>query len=258
VSAREGPIWSRAPAAAVPAGDAWLGPPERQVLAGLHVVKRRDDWRLGRLVAKHLVAARTGIPWTEVEILAAPDGAPEPWHGEERLPWSLSFSHRAGWAAAALSPAPMVVGCDLELVEPRSDAFVAEWLAPPEQALVRAAPDARSQAVLANLVWTGKEAAAKVLREGLRLEVRRTVVSVPGGLDAVVGEVDHPTGTWLPIEVHCHHEQVGYRGFWRLDDDLVLTVLSEPAATDPPRLVGDDRRSSRVALDLRTKPADEA
>jgi 4'-phosphopantetheinyl transferase len=61
-----------------------------------------------------------------------------------------------------------VVGCDLALVEPRSDAFVRAWLAPAEQA---APADERSR--LANPLWTAKEASAKVRREGLRLDVRQ-------------------------------------------------------------------------------------
>jgi 4'-phosphopantetheinyl transferase len=55
------------------------------------------------------------------------------------------------------------VGCDLECVEPRSGAFVREWLAPAEHGLLAAHPDAERMRPT-NLVWTGKEAAAKVPR----------------------------------------------------------------------------------------------
>ena len=53
-------------------------------------------------------------------------------------PVSISLSHRAGRALAAVADAPAAVGCDLELLEPRSPAFVRDWLAPEEQARVTA------------------------------------------------------------------------------------------------------------------------
>jgi 4'-phosphopantetheinyl transferase len=199
------------------------------VLATLHVPKRREDWRLGRYVAKQLVGARSGIPWTDIEILAAADGAPEPWHGERRIPWALSFSHRAGWGAAAVVPEPVKVGCDLELVEPRSAAFLSEWLAPSEQALVHAAVDPVVRSVVANVVWTGKEAAAKVLREGLRLEVRQAEVTLPDGIGDLDGALASAAlGAWRRIVVHCRTERIRYEGWWCLGDGLVLTVLTDP------------------------------
>ena len=61
----------------VPADDGWLSPGEREVLAGLRVEKRRRDWRLGRFAAKTAAARWLGVPISRVEIVAAPDGAPE-------------------------------------------------------------------------------------------------------------------------------------------------------------------------------------
>ena len=77
----------------------------------------------------------------------------------------------AGLALAVVDASPSVARCDLEWIEPRSAAFVREWLAPSEQAQV-AASDSK---LLPNLFWTAKEAAAKVRREGLRLDVRGAV-----------------------------------------------------------------------------------
>ena len=58
-----------------------------------------------------------------------------------------------------LIDAPATIGCDLELAEPCSAAFVREWLAPPEQRLL-APLDDRGRARTANLLWTAKVAAA--------------------------------------------------------------------------------------------------
>ena len=71
---------------AVPAGDHWLQGTERHQLAGLRVVKRRRDWRLGRWAAKRALAAYGAIVGEAVEegleIRAAADGAPEAYrHG---------------------------------------------------------------------------------------------------------------------------------------------------------------------------------
>ena len=105
-------------------------------------------------------------------------GRPRSWVSGERAAVSLSLSHRAGRALAVVAAAPTIVGCDLELVEPRSGAFIREWLAAPEQALVAGlAGVARDRIV--NGLWTAKEAVAKVRREGLRLDVRHAVVDVP-------------------------------------------------------------------------------
>ena len=127
------------------------------------------------------------------------DGAPEAWLDGRRCPVSISLSHRAGRALAAVARrADAVMGCDLELIEPRSGAFVREWLAPAEQRLV-GDRDGRERALLANLIWTAKEAAAKVRREGLRLDVRHAVVTLGGESgDAGGGGSCGSTGTAAP------------------------------------------------------------
>ena len=171
----DAPCWLLRCSADVPAGEAWLGATERRVLAGLRIAPRRESWRLGRWTAKTAAGASLGMPPERVEIIAAPDGAPEVWVSGERAAVSLSLSHRAGRALAVVAAAPAVVGCDLEVVEPRSPAFIREWLSPPERALVAGlADDARDRTV--NGLWTAKEAVAKVRREGLRLDVRHAVV----------------------------------------------------------------------------------
>jgi len=215
------PGWLVRDAAAVPAGDDWLGPREREVLTGLTVAPRRADWRLGRWTAKAAVAAWTGRPPADLEVVAAADGAPEAWAGERRLALSVSVSHRAGRAVAAVCDAPAVVGCDVELVEPRSRAFLREWLSEAERRAVAAAPD---PALTANLLWTGKEAAAKVRREGLRLDVRHAVVRP--ALPPADGTA------WATLAVTLEGREV--HGWWRRDRGHVLSVLCEPAAAGPP------------------------
>ena len=104
----------------VPAGDGWLGPRERALLAALPAVaKRRGEWRLGRWTAKQLLGPG-------VEILVAADGAPVAASGA-----ALSLSHRHGRALAVVAPHGVALGCDLE----RGDQ--ADWAAREAAAKVR-------------------------------------------------------------------------------------------------------------------------
>jgi 4'-phosphopantetheinyl transferase len=210
----------------VPPDDGWLSAREREVLGALKVQKRRDDWRLGRFAAKAAVATWLGVPGSRVEVVAAPDGAPEPWLDGRRAPVALSLSHRAERAIATVGDEAAALGCDLELVEPRSEAFVSDWLAPAERAVVAGAGARRD--LVANLMWTAKEAAAKVRREGLRLDVR-SAVAEPSGLDWA-------TSGWRPLVVAWGDGGRRTRGWWRAEPRWVMTVAAEPAPQVPSAL----------------------
>jgi len=174
----------------------------------------------------------TGLPLDGFEVLAAGDGAPEAWADGERLPVSVSISHREDRAVAVLGASPLMAGCDLELIEPRSAAFVRQWFAPAEQELVSSCEET-DRALVANLIWTAKEAAAKVRREGLRLDIRAALVS-PSGMSRSGG------GEWRPIRVAWADGTSPVLGWWRSERRWVMTVLSDPAPR-PPRLLGDAR-----------------
>jgi len=222
------PGWLSRYLADVPADEDWLRPAERSVLAQLHMERRRSDWRLGRWTAKAAVGTWLSVPPERVQILAAPDGAPEAWLDEERTRVSVSLSHRAGRSLAVVADAPNVVGCDLELVEPRSGAFVREWLMPAELGLLAGRGEGE-RARLANLVWTAKEAAAKVRREGLRLDVRHAVVTPADG--------STPTGAWQALRVDWGDGSGPTSGWWRAESGYVMAIAGEPPS-GPPRQLG--------------------
>jgi 4'-phosphopantetheinyl transferase len=190
------------------------------VLAGLAVAKRRSDWRLGRWTAKSLIAAVLGVPVSSVEVRAAGDGAPDVFLDGAGTDWSLSLSHRDGIAVAAIVPYSTRVGIDLETLEARSDAFVREWLSGDEQAALPIDRRARDLHVLC--CWTGKEASAKVLREGLRLDVRKAVVTAGSAAAA-----------WAPLEVHWRAEGIAHHGWWRQQDGSVVAVVTDPPTAPP-------------------------
>lgn len=166
-------------AADLPADPGWLHPAAAARAWALRTERRRRDHLLGRFAATRLLAEHLGLPAADrsrLDLRPAPDGAPEPWLDGRPLALSLSISHRDGSAAAALAPAAVGVGVDLERVEPRSEAFLDQWLWPEEAAAVRASPD---PALRANLLWSAREAALKVLRTGLRLDPRGVRLALP-------------------------------------------------------------------------------
>ncbi len=220
------PGWLIRSLAETPPGDGWLSPRERAVLGKLGIEKRRSDWRLGRFAAKAAVGAWLKVEPARVEVLAAGDGAPQAHLDGEPLPVALSISHRAGRALAAATGTPAALGCDLELLERRSDGFVRDWLATPERELLETLPEER-RSLAANLIWASKEAAAKARREGLRLDVR-DAAALPLG-------IEDPAAQWRPLEVRwAGGERIA--GWWREEAAWVMTVVADPPPGMPREL----------------------
>ena len=188
-------------------GSGWLSERERAVLDGLRVPKRRADWRLGRWTAKCAMAAYLELeedPATlaSIEIRAAASGAPKAfrrgWPAGPHI--SLSHSHGAGFCAVA---AGTPIGCDVERIEARSEAFFSDYFTAREQALAAGTAN-KNRDCLLTLLWSGKESVMKVLECGLRADTRRVTV-IPTtplppddgwhtfGADAEAG---HFTGWW--------------------------------------------------------------
>lgn len=179
----------------VPAGGAWLGARERHAMRRFAVPRRREEWRAGRWAARQAVATLGGHDVDRLEILAAPDGAPEVWEGDHRASVAVSISHRGGFAAALATAAGADPGCDLEVVEPRDAAFADDWFTGNERAAVQSAAPA-DRDVLVTVIWSAKETALKVLRHGLRVDTRQVEISVgEGSFEATFGGVRIP-GRW--------------------------------------------------------------
>ena len=71
----------------------------------------------------------------------------------------------------------MPLGCDLEIVEPRCDAFVTDYFTEVEQAFIARSSD-RFRAMA--LLWSAKESALKALRTGLTVDTRSVEVRLEG------------------------------------------------------------------------------
>lgn len=219
--------WLSARQEDLPHGEAWLTAEERDVLARLTVPKRRGDWLLGRWAAKRaLVAAGEAEREGDVSVVAAASGAPEAFVLGRPAPVALSLTHSHRVAVAALAPAGALVGVDLERVEVRSAAFLADWFTPAEQAFAAHA-EAGEPGLAATLVWSAKEAVMKALREGLRIPPKAIEVAPePGPAD----------GQWRPYEARGPGVE-DWRGWWRAEGEFVLAAVCRPAS-GPPRRIG--------------------
>lgn len=222
-------VWCRRTLDDVPSGDGWLTPAEREIQTRYTVPVRRADWRLGRWTAKTAMRAAFGVGEHEVAVIAADDGAPEVHLDGGPLPVSLSISHRQGVAVAAVACAGVAVGIDLEIVEPRSDAFVREWFLGVDQVRIRAADDPHEMACLR---WSIKEAAAKLLRGGLRLNVRTMEVRLA---------IEAGPGMWRPWQVRSDELDAPVDGWSLVDDGWVTALAVSPrlAVAPPPAARAD-------------------
>lgn len=255
-------FWLQQTEADVPANNDWLCANEALCLSGMRFPKRRGDWRLGRWTAKRAFAAYWGCSaesrlLSEIEIRSALSGAPEVVLAGKPAAASISLSHRAGKAMVAVSGPGVALGCDLEIVEPRSEEFVADYFTSEEQALVAATSVPDRPALLA-LLWSAKESALKALHEGLRLDTRSVLVNLAGNpqVSRDRQQTSSPPGlaTWLPaasncgqndwgaLQVRCINRDHTLHGWWHCTGGLVRTVVADPP---PLRPVWIDPRHNR-------------
>jgi len=238
--------WLEQTEADVPTENDWLSANEAACLRGMLFAKRRADWRLGRWTAKRALSVILDVPpaphvFRKIEICAAQSGAPEVIFDSRPAAVTISISHRCGVAACAVAMSDVKMGCDLEMIEPRSDAFVADYFTLEEQALVARASAADRDRLLA-LLWSGKESALKALREGLRLDTRSVIV-IPcaasfegnGWSELRVRYTgSRYTGDRYPGN-HYPGDQV-FHGWWQHADGIVHTVVAAPPPHSPVRL----------------------
>lgn len=211
-----------------PDSDHWLSARDRSRLAAMTYTKRYEEARLSRWTAHRAVALTVGLDDTVdelglVEISNAPDGSPRASApGAEAL--SISSTDRAGWAVTAVVEGQQPIGCDLEIVEPRSPAFVRDYFTQSEQRFVEQGPLGRD--VAANLIWSAKESALKVLRTGLRRDTRTVEVRLEEGLE----------GAWTSLTV-VSQSAGPFAGWWRRFGPFLLTVASTVDLAPPISLV---------------------
>ena len=234
--------WLAVGEAAIPEGTGWLSEQEAARAATMRFTKRRTEYRLRRLAGKRAVASVLGRPVNPtslagIEVLNRRGGAPYVVVDGEHAQVDVSLTDRAGWAVCLVGPEGELtggtLGVDLEAVEPRSRGFVTDYLTAYEQDYVRSQGELGSEGwdVAANLLWSAKESALKVLRVGLRADTR--------SVEVTLGDYVRPDG-WSPLVVHAGPSE-RFPGWWRRDGVFLLTLASREV-TDPPALLagGDD------------------
>lgn len=217
--------WAEQHVRDVPDDDRWLSAGEAAHLARLVIPKRHADWRLGRWTAKCAVAAclkASPQDFAEIEVRAASSGAPEVFVAGTPAPFTISLSHREDEAICAITRGDVALGCDLELIEPRDDAFVGDYFTEAEQASIGGVRDEYRSELIA-LFWSAKESALKALKSGLRRNTRSLQVApsfVP----------EHHGWCWLRVDTD---EQRGFEGWWRRSGNYVQTMVAHPAPAPP-------------------------
>ncbi len=132
------------------------------------------------------------------------------------------MTDRADWAVAAVLAGEHRIGCDLELVEPRSAAFIGDYFTLRERRTVEVSDE---PSLAANLVWSAKESALKVLRTGLRRDTRTVEVTHDDGRP----------GVWSPLTVTTTEGQT-MPGWWIRYGAFILTIVAEVPTAAPESL----------------------
>jgi len=220
--------WLEQTEADVPAENAWLSANEIALLNGMRFAKRRTDWRLGRWTAKRALASYLNLParphvLRRIEIRPATSGEPEGFLANKPAAVTISLSHGAGRAICAVAPSGVELGCDLEVIEPRGEAFLSDYFTAEEQALVTRAP-ASDRDRLLTLLWSGKESALKALHTGLRLDTRSVIVSPD---DASFG-----LNGWSRLQVRYTDGRI-FHGWWQHIDNIMRTVVANSLPDSP-------------------------
>jgi 4'-phosphopantetheinyl transferase len=211
----------------------WLTPYEARRAGSMRYTKRRTEYLVRRLTAKSAVLATLGwsVDVSTLARVAVPNrltGAPYVEVDGEPLGLDVSLTDRAGWGVCLVGSDLGAVGCDVELVEPRSPGFVQDFLTAAERDVVLDADTEDHRQVLANLYWSVKESALKVLRTGLRRDTRTVEVRLDDPGHGAQGE-------WSALRV-VSTQQTGTAelpGWWVRDGVWLLSVCYDQPAPAP-------------------------
>jgi len=219
--------WLAASMEDLPTDRRWIDDAMAARLATMRFTKRRSETTLARWVAKAAIARTLGLP-PETEVLRnvivrnAFDGAPEASVNGRELDAVIAMTDRSDWAVCMVLRGTSRIGVDLEIVEPRSAGFIGDYFTEHEQRAVAASPDAD---LTANLIWSAKESALKVLRTGLRRDTRTVEVDLAQG-----------GGSWQPLQVRSNDGHL-LPGWWLRSGAFLLTCAAAKPTPPPISLI---------------------
>ena len=208
-------LWvDHAAGAAVPPPETFLTSAEQAQADALRFARRREEWLVGRWAAARLME---GLPeLRKAGLKNELSGAPYLERDGKRLAGCVTLSHRAGEGFCAYSR-DLQIGADVELVEPRSAAFIQDYFTAEER---RSGSEYLGEAcaIWANLMWSAKEAVLKTLRTGLRMDTRQVVIHLTGELDA--------DNRWQALEIKCAAASGYWLGWWQRRGSYVFTLAA--------------------------------
>ncbi len=225
----------------VPAELDWLTPGEQARLDGFRFDKRRRDWLLGRWTAKIAMLGITDLSYRDIgriEIASATDGAPQPMLDGEPCMAHLSLSHSNDRAFVTVSRGTAALGCDIELVEPRSPVFVETYFTASEAERV-ARVDPRYRDLLVTMIWSAKESTLKALRTGLQADTR--------GVEVIDDSDCSGTGWKAARTIAANAGE--FSCLWRRDGRFILSVVADGPVETPRPITGSDVRIGRLIGD---------
>jgi 4'-phosphopantetheinyl transferase len=212
-----------------PESEDWLSAGERNRLAGMRFPKRRNDWKLGRWTAKRAICASRFCDVSRdsvLEVRTAADGAPEPYLNDEPVKISISISHSRERSLCVVGPGDFRIGCDLEFIESRENLFLQDYFTQEECFFVEQV-ESQDKALASTLVWSAKESALKILREGLRRDTRSIRIQP----DLSVRE-----GNWKPWTGYCLQSSGTFYGWWQMLDGYIYTMASDHHTSFPDQI----------------------
>jgi len=185
----------RLPCEATQLADLVLCPSEKAYWTSLRAIeKRRQEWLLGRCVAKEavrrLLERHRGLTSDLVAIEIIPDGHGRPQvqiAGSAGRPPAISIAHSQGTAVAlAVQDPDAWAGVDLEGLDRRREDYESIAFSPDESSLLAALPwDVSEEWALR--MWASKEALGKALGRGLSAGLQAFHIT---RLEAASGQVE--------------------------------------------------------------------
>ena len=233
--------WLQRTEADVPEDGDWLTWSEKQRLQTLLMPKRRRDWRLGRWTLKCAVSAFGRLvgcecPVQSVEVTVADSGAPCVFALGATL--VVSLSHRAGTAIAAVAFSSTAIGCDTELIERRSEAFLTDYFTADEQALISRSLNQAEIAFTTTLLWSAKESVLKACQVGLRADLRDIHILLSQDADRAARFSSYVNPQeWRPYSVSTPEHRT-LQGWWSHDGSFIRTIAGR-SSTPPVHLDSD-------------------
>jgi 4'-phosphopantetheinyl transferase len=223
--------------------EGFLSTQETTIFNNLYSAKRRKDWLSGRWTSKKLIQTeieKSGrcLSCPDISILAGRDGAPEVWLGEgdhqTRADLTLSISHSRGASfCAILQPGTIPLGADIEFIEPRTAGFTESYFTEEEKQIIRRASPGESDRLI-TAIWSGKEAALKAVRQGLRVDTRSLSCSFPSPMQSFAQ--DQTTDCWHPFTIQWRNgsEFPALAGWWQVWQEYILTLVSAAESKSRP------------------------